>query len=147
MAGDSLQVLLAMRRRTVEQARYALGVCLMAETKAANGISTLDDAARRDREASGGWQDAHWFLEMSAIRLETSRAERVMITADLAAATARSDEARGVVTAARTAAEAVEQLIGERTAASRMEAAKREQHALDDIARGSHLARHRGKAG
>jgi phosphosulfolactate phosphohydrolase-like enzyme len=63
----------------------------------------------------------------------------------LAAAALHSEEARGVVTAARTAAEAVEQLVSERETASRVEAAKREQHALDDMARARYVVGQRGQ--
>jgi hypothetical protein len=124
-----------MRRRAVEQARYALGACLLSEAEVADRIRSLDDTARRDREVSQTWQDSHQFLEMSAIRTEATRTERRTIAADLTVAGIRSEEARGVVSAARMAAEAVEQLIAERLAASQADAAKREQHVLDDIAR------------
>ena len=124
-----------MRRRLVEQARSELGSCLKAEAAVADQIASFDDAARRDRKTSGEWQDAHQFLEMSAVRLEVVRENRRAATVALAAAAVCSAEARGVVVAARTAAEAVEQLIGERDAAERVDAAKREQHVLDDIAR------------
>jgi hypothetical protein len=143
MAGDPLAALLTMRRRSVEHARYALAACLAAEVEIADRITALDQSARRDRETGGAWHEAHQFLEMSANRLAAARAERRMIALDLAAATARSAEARAVVTAARTAAEAVEQLISERAAANAIEAARREQHAMDDIARARHAARRR----
>jgi hypothetical protein len=135
MARDPLLVLHAMRRRAVEQARYALGSCLQAEADVANRARLLDETMLRDREAGGAWQDAHQFLEMAAIRSDQVRAERQIVAAEMVKVSIRSGEARNVVTAARTAAEAVEQLIGERTAATRATAATREQHVMDDIAR------------
>jgi hypothetical protein len=144
MARDPLRVLQAIRRRLVEQARYALGECLKAEAAVADRIAVLDDAVRRDREASEAWQEAHRFLEMSAIRVESTRAERQAIAAELAAAAAHSAEARRVVTDARTAAEAVETLIGERAAASQAEGIRREQHVLDDIGRALRAVRQSG---
>jgi hypothetical protein len=138
-----MRILLSMRRRSVEQARYALGACLVAEGGVADRIRSLDDTVRRDRETGGTWPDAHQFLEMSASRQESIRAERRILAADLAAAEVRSVEARGVVSASRTAAEAVEQLIGEREAAIQFESARREQHALDDIARARLAGRQR----
>jgi hypothetical protein len=135
MARDPLLVLHAMRRRAVEHARYALGSCLQAEADVANRARLLDETMRRDREAGGAWQDAHQFLEMAAIRSDQVRAERQIVAAEMVKVSIRSGEARNVVTAARTAAEAVEQLIGERTAATRATAATREQHVMDDIAR------------
>jgi flagellar biosynthesis chaperone FliJ len=135
MARDKLRVLLSMRRRSVEQARYTLGACLAAESEAAEKIRTLDDTARRDRETGAVWQDSHRFLEISTSRQDIVRAQRRIIMADLTAAETCSEDARAVVATARSAAEAVEQIISERTAASRTEAIRREQHVLDDITR------------
>ena len=147
MARDPLQVLKAVRRRAVEQARYALAACQTAEVEIADKIKSIDATVFRDRDARRTWHDADQFLEMSARRREAVQAERRSVTADLEAAALRSDQARGVVTAARTAAEAVEQLIGERKAASQVEAARREQHVMDDIARARLAARRRSEAG
>jgi flagellar biosynthesis chaperone FliJ len=135
MARDPLRILLSMRRRSVEQARQALAGRLAAETEVADRIRLLDDATRRDREAGGAWPDSHQFLEMSASRLEVVQAERQSLAADLTAAERGAAEARGVVSTARTAAEAVEELISQREAASQADATRREQHGLDDIAR------------
>jgi hypothetical protein len=138
MADDKLRVLHALRRRAVEQARYALGTCLKAEAEVAERIRLLDAAARRDREACEAWQHAPQFLEMAAMRQEYVRSERRTMEAEMVMVSTRSGEARDVVTAARSAAEAVEQLIDERAAATSAAAATREQHVLDDIARGRH---------
>jgi flagellar biosynthesis chaperone FliJ len=142
MARDPLRILLAIRHRSVEQARSALGACLKAEATVADGIRSLEDAARRDRVP---WQDAHQFHEMAAARLQVVRAERLTAAAALEATASRSEAARGVVAEARTAAEAVEQLIGEREAANRAGIAAREQHTLDDIARARLAVRRRSE--
>jgi flagellar biosynthesis chaperone FliJ len=143
MVRDPLRILLSIRRRAVEQARYALGACLAAEAEAMDRVASLDDTVRRDRETVGVWQDSHRFVEMSAIRLETMLERRRTAMADVAVAETRSGEARGTVSAARAAAEAVEQLITERTAASQADATRREQHVLDDIARARLAVRRR----
>lgn len=135
MARNSLQVLLSIRRRAVEAARYALAASLTSEAVVADRIAAIDTAMQRDRKASGTWPEAHQFVEMSAARLAAARVEREALAAELASAAARTADARGVVTAARTAAEVVEQLLDERRAASQADAARREQHALDDIVR------------
>lgn len=141
MARDPLSTLHAVRQRTVEQARQALGACLTAEAEVMDRIRMLDDAGRRDREAVGTVNDDHQFMDMFAVRRETIRTDRRTAVADLVAMEGRSTEARATVAAARTAAEAVEQLIGERAAAERFEAARREQHELDDIVRRRQAAR------
>lgn len=144
MARDPLPVLQAIRRRSVEQARYALATCLTAEARIKDQLLSLDDAARRDREVSRVWQDAHWFLEDYAARQEAIRVARRNVGLNLAAAEARSLSARTVVASARTAAEAVDQFVQERSAAAQTEAAKREQHLLDDISRARHAVHVRG---
>jgi flagellar biosynthesis chaperone FliJ len=135
MARDSLEILRAVRRRSVEEARYALGACLTAEAQAAAAVQAITDAARRDRAAYQAAEHSHQFLEMFVCGLRASDAKRLAAEVALTAAQARSAEARAVVVAARMAAEAVETLNVERAAAAELEANRREQHALDDIAR------------
>jgi flagellar export protein FliJ len=141
MARDPLRILLSMRQRSIEQARYALGACLAAEGQAADRLRALDEMVRRDRETARSWQESHQFVEMSAARLDAMLAQRRTLLAELVMAEARSAEARAVVVAARTAAEAVEQLMAERAAANQAETARREQHVMDDITRGRPASR------
>ena len=143
MPGDPLLVLQALRRRAVEAAREALGSCLRAEATMADRIKALDADTAQDRAAAETWRDACHFVELAAIRSAAARAERAAAALQLTAAAVRSEDAKGVLTAARTAAEAVDQLIAERVAASQVAAASRAQHELDDIAR---AARRRGRA-
>src|ERR1700733_464726 len=103
MARDSLESLRAVRRRSVEEARYALGACLTAEAQ-----------ARRDRAAYQAAEHSHQFLEVFVCGVRASDAKRLAAEAALTAAQARSAEARAVVVAARMAAEAVETLNVER---------------------------------
>jgi flagellar export protein FliJ len=135
MPHDPIRLLRLLRRRSVEQARSALGACLAAENEAAERISAIDDAARRDRAARAELQDAHRFQDMFVRRIDVRNADRRAAEAGFAAAQARSAAAREAVVAARTAAEGVETLIDERAAAEAAVAARGEQHALDDMAR------------
>ena len=130
MARDSLKTLRASRRRSVEEARYALGACLTAEAQAAAAVQAITDAARRDRAAYQAAEHSHQFLEIFIRGLRASDAQRLAAQAALTAAQARSAEARAAVVAARMAAEAVETLNFERAAAAELEANRREQHAL-----------------
>ena len=98
----------AIRRRSVEEGRYALGACLTAEAQAAEAVQAIADAARRDRAAHETVEDSHRFLEMFVHRLRVSDTKRLSAEAALRAAQARSAEARAAVVAARMAAEAVE---------------------------------------
>lgn len=135
MSRDPLLSLHAIRLRDVEAARQALGICLMAETEAINRIGSLNDAVRRDREAESTVEDGYRFLNMFAARQTSVRNLRRTADADLVTLRSRCDAARAAVAAARATAEAVGQLIDERAAIERAEAAKRDQHVLDDIVR------------
>lgn len=135
MARDPLLSLHAVRLRDVEAARQVLGLCLTAETEAVNRIRSLDDAVRRDRAAERAVEDGYRFLNMFAVRSDSIRAHRRTADATLMTVRSRCDVARAAVAAARAAAEAVGQLIDERAAIERAEAAKRDQHVLDDIVR------------
>lgn len=57
MARDPLQILLSIRRTAVEQARSALGACLRIEAEVVERIRAVDEAVRRDHEASASWQE------------------------------------------------------------------------------------------
>jgi hypothetical protein len=71
------------------------------------------------------------FVRRSAV----AEAERVSAEAELTAARERSDAARIAVVAAQTAAETVDKLIAERALSDKVDVDRREQHALDDMAR------------
>jgi flagellar biosynthesis chaperone FliJ len=135
MAADSIRILRAVRRRSVEEARHALGACLTAEAQAVDAVQAIVDKARRDRAAHQTVEESHQFLEMFLRRSGVAEAERVSAEAALTAARARSDAARIAVVAAQTAAEAVETLIAERALSDEEDANRREQHTLDDMAR------------
>jgi flagellar export protein FliJ len=135
MARDPLGMLRTVRRHAVEQARHALAACLRTETAAADRLHTIDQAAERDRVANRSVTEAHRFIDMFALRLQASATERLAAEAALTAARASAAEARAELVAARTAAESVETLITERADAAETDANRREQHALDDMAR------------
>jgi hypothetical protein len=135
MAADSIRILRAVRRRSLEEARHALGVCLAAEAQALDDLETIVDKTRRDRATHHAVEDPHQFLEMFVRRSGVAEAERVSAEAALTAARGRSDAALIAVVAAQTAAETVEMLIAERALLDEDDANRREQHALDDMAR------------
>jgi flagellar biosynthesis chaperone FliJ len=135
MARDPIRLLQAIRRRSVEEARQALGLCLAAEAKLAEEIREIDAQSEIDRAANQAVEEPHRFLEMFVRRLRARDVERNAAAAALTAAQTRSDEARLAVVAARTAAEAVDTLIAEKAARAQADTNRRELHALDDIAR------------
>jgi hypothetical protein len=135
MARDPMRVLHAVRLRDIEAARHALAACLLVETGVLERIRTIGDTVQRDRAAYSTMQEAHRFQEMFMLRQRTVEAERQAAEGELAAVRIRTAAARAAVVEARTAAEAVETLMTDRQAAAGLEAARREQHTLDDMAR------------
>jgi flagellar biosynthesis chaperone FliJ len=135
MVRNPLLILRAVRQRAVEQARQGLAACLRIETEATIQMDALTEAVRRDQTAGEHMPEAYQFLQLFANRLDAIRARRVVAVADLTAAQARVTEARAVVVAARTQAEAVEQLITEQVTARLALAESKAQHEMDDIAR------------
>jgi hypothetical protein len=141
MARDKMEVLLTIRRRAIDKSHQALARCLTVEAAASEALRAIDDAVLRERaladrfpELSHGMEVfAHWSVRVSA--------ERLGAVAALADGEAQSAAARAVLASARSAARAVERTIEERTAVARAEAEKRDQHAMDDITRGRHIAR------
>jgi flagellar biosynthesis chaperone FliJ len=135
VARDPMRMLLAVRRHAVEQARHALATCLRTETAAAETLRAVDAAAERDRAANRAVVEAHRFADMFALRLQATSTERHVAEAALMAARDAAAEARIVLVGVRTAAESVATLIAERVDAAEGEINRREQHALDDMAR------------
>jgi VIT1/CCC1 family predicted Fe2+/Mn2+ transporter len=135
MAANSIRILRSVRRRSVEEARSALGACLATEAQAVDAFEAIVEQARRDRAAHQTVEEPHQFLEMFVRRSGVAEAERLSAEAALTAARARSEAARIAVVAAQTAAEAVETLIAARALSDEEDANRREQHALDDMTR------------
>jgi flagellar biosynthesis chaperone FliJ len=137
MSRKPLSVLLALRQRAVEQARLAVAACLRAEHDAAERLAALDDAERRGRQAASAADEHLSFLDMTARSRDLGRSKRSSLAVRCAAAENRTTDARARLATERTSTEAVALLISERLAAEGEQAAKLEQHALDDIARES----------
>jgi flagellar biosynthesis chaperone FliJ len=135
MPRDALEVLRELRRRDVDRRRRELADCTAAETEAAGRVRSIDAAMARDRDSENGLADRMRFRDIFLATRQHLRSERQRAVAALAEAEARSEAARGQLAAARQAAEAVDRLILERTAAARAKADRRAQHELDDIAR------------
>jgi flagellar biosynthesis chaperone FliJ len=124
-----------IRRRAVEQARHALAACQRTETEAVDKLRTIDESAERDRVAKRSLAEAYCFIDMFVLRSQAGATERHAAEAALTAARAAAAEARAALVAARMAAESVETLVEERADSAEADANRREQHALDDMAR------------
>jgi flagellar biosynthesis chaperone FliJ len=135
VAVDQLQVLLTIRQRSVDHARQVLAACLIAETAAMAAIDALEDAQRQERDVAHQQAEHHRATNMYAAWSGRMRVRQATARAALGDAEVKTTSARGVLAETRSAARAVERLIEERAVAARIEAARREQHALDDVTR------------
>jgi flagellar export protein FliJ len=141
MPRDPLNVLLAVRQRTIDQRRQALADCVMRQADAAAAVAALDAAILRDAEAAATIPDLQHFRDIFIATRQHLTSQRQRGAGALAEADARSEQARRSLAAARLDAEAVERLISERALLARTEAERRAQHELDDIARSSGRSR------
>ena len=140
-------MLLTVRQRTVDQSRQALATCLKAETAAVAAIRAIDAAVERERAAADRDAKDYCDTEMRSVWMQRVRAQRMAAVATLAAAERQTAAARAVLSAARSAAQAVQQAIAERAVLALAEAEKRAQHGLDDIARSRYVAQRGDDAG
>nr|WP_294547117.1 hypothetical protein [uncultured Rhodopila sp.] len=134
MPRDALKALHELRRREVDRQRLELADCRAVETEAAGTVRSIDAAIARDRDSDAALADPMLFRDIFLATRQHLWAERQRAVVALAEAEARSEAARGRLAAARLAAETVDRLILERTAAARAEADRRAQHELDDVA-------------
>ena len=144
MANERLISLLRLRQREVEAARRHLGECLTLALQAARALQEIEDSIQADRRSEALGDDRALFLDIIARHASVLSDARDSAQAALADAEARAAAARAVVAEARAAAEAVETLVAERAAAAAAEAARREQHGLDDLARVAFAAEQTG---
>ncbi len=141
MVRDPLHALLGIRRRAVDQARETLADSVAAESTAIAKILASDVAIRAERAAIDSGRDDGRGAEMFAAWSAQARVRRAAAVAALAAAEDRTTHSRALLAAARSAADAVEQVIEQRAAAEQAKTAVREGHGLDDIARAQRRAR------
>ena len=134
MPSNSLQSLLRMRQLTVEDARRSLVECLAAEESAEQAAHAVEAEIRRETEAACRLGGGDEVVEAFAAWLQRMRPVAQAADATLEAATLRTSEARAVLSAARSAAEATEALLSRQEAEREAGAIKAEQFVLDDAA-------------
>ena len=136
MARDSMQALLRLRQLTVDEARRDLAACLAQEAAAQDAADIIEAAIARETSEACRLQDGDQAVEAFAAWLQQIRPRAQAAGAALDAAVLHTTEARAVLAAARAGAEAVETVMARREADRAAEAARAEQHALEETARG-----------
>ncbi len=132
---DPLPVVARLRNLAVDEAKSALADCLTAEARAAEAMRLLDAAIAAETDAASDPSGDDQSVEDFSGWLRRIAVDRAAAAAALAAAETRSTEARAVLTASRTAARAMDELLARRDADRQLAADRREQAALDEAGR------------
>jgi flagellar export protein FliJ len=132
---DPLLTLLRLRRLAVDQARQGLADCLRDEAAAGQVVREIEAAVIRETDTAcrlaGDDRTVEDFaVWLRRVRLELDAASETLLTAET-----RTQEARAVLSAGRTAVETVETLIARHEAELAAEERRKEQIELDEFAR------------
>jgi flagellar export protein FliJ len=133
MKRNPLDAVLRLRRLAMEDAGRDLAECLRGEAAAQQAVAAVEAAIHRETEAASSLTGDDAVVEAFGVWLKRARK-------DLHAAQARREHfesetarARAALAVARAAVKATELLIAKQAAAA--EAARQEQHDLDEIGR------------
>jgi flagellar export protein FliJ len=132
MAREPILALLKLRRLAVEEARQGLAGCLAREDAAERALAESEAILHREMLAA---QSSASDGEVEAFAAWLPQGRQAVRRAQEArdSAAAETALARAALTLARSAAEAVDNLVEQRRLAEGAEALKREQAVLDDI--------------
>jgi len=134
MISDPLASLLRLRRLTADQARRELADCLRAETEAKQAIAAIDAEIARETEVATSLAGGDAEVEAFAAWLRRVRPNQHGARVAEAATVAQTTEARAVLSMARAAVRAVEELLTQRAAEERMTAERQDQREIDEVA-------------
>ena len=134
MSRDPLETLARLRHNVVEEARRTLAACLEAEDAADTALRSAEAAIFREQDAAGALETGDGAVEAFATWLPQGRLAVARAREAHARANAATVQARAVLAAGRTSAEAADRLLASRAAARDAEAARRTQVALDETA-------------
>jgi flagellar export protein FliJ len=132
---DPLQTLLRLRRLTVDQARRGLAECLRHQAEADERVREIAASIDRETDTVSQLSADDAMVDNYAAWLRRTRVEQSVAANALCLAETRTQEARAVLTAGRSAVETVETMIQRQAAERAAEAGRQEQKALDEAAR------------
>ncbi len=134
MTRDPLEILARLRRSVCEDARRGLAACLEAEEAASTALRSAEAAIFRERDAACELDADDGAVEAFAAWLPQGRAAVAQAREAHLRAGAATVQARAILAAARTSAEATDRLLASREAEREAEAARRAQLAMDEAA-------------
>lgn len=134
MNRDPLESLVRLRRLAADEARRGVADCLRDEEATAQAVATIEADIERETEAAANLATSDAEVEAFAAWLRRIRPKQYAAHVAEDRAEAETVRARAVLAAARAAVEAAEEMLAKHEAARRAEAARLEQHALDEAA-------------
>lgn len=138
MKRDALDATLRLRRLALEDAMRELAACFRAEAEADQAVAAVEAAIERETEAASSLTADDAVVEAFGVWLKRARQDLRSAEAVRVRAETETVRARAVLTAARGAVKAAEEVIGAKDAARRADAARREQRALDEMGQRRH---------
>lgn len=134
MKQQSMQTLVRLRRLTVDAARRDLAACVAEEATAQETARGIAMAIARETAAACRLEGGDQAVEAFAAWLQQIRPSARAADAAVECALLRTAEARGVLSAARAAAEAAETMLARQTADSAAARSRAEQRTIDEAA-------------
>ena len=131
---DPLATVLRIRRVTVDEARRHLSAMLHAEEQAERRAAGAEAAIGAEGEVAADLLAGDRAVEAYAAWLPVGRAQAAQARADCDRARSEVARARAALTVARAAAESADTMLRNRQAALAIEAARRAQGEMDEIA-------------
>ena len=130
---DPMPIVARLRNLAVDEARRALADCVTMEASAEAALRLMDTVIAAETDAAGDLSGDDQSVEDFAAWLRRIGVERRAAAAALESAEVRSTEARAALSASRSAARAMEELLLRRDANRRAIAERREQAVLDEV--------------
>ena len=131
-----LETLLRLRHLAVDDARMALAGCIREAVAADAAIAAADTELERETAAAVRMEEPAGGAEAFTHWLRRARDRRATLQRQRDLATTRTAEVRAVLSAGRLAVEAVQILIARQASLKALDDARRDQHALEEAARG-----------
>jgi len=135
MKRDPLAAVLRLRRLAMEEASRDFAECLRSEAQAGQAVAAVEAAIERETEIASSLEVGDAVVEAFGAWLKRARKDLRGAQALREQSESETARARAALAVARAALKATEHLIAEQVAAAAAEAARKEQHNLDDIGR------------
>jgi flagellar export protein FliJ len=138
MSRDPLDALVRLRRLAVDEARKALAECLRTEEATEASVARIAAAIERETDAAASLSTSDAEVEAFVAWLHRIRPEQHSAHEAQDEARAETLRMRAVVSAARAAAEAAEELVERHEAARRADEQRQAQRDIDEAAAQGH---------